>query len=144
MRSLRIPSPFDSVSERQEDQKRRALSELTFNVDDPAALSHDAVDRRQAQAGAFVRRFGREQRLENPRFDLGTHAGSSVRDPQQYVRLVESAVAVVPLTRRHDRGLDSDASTTRHRIARVDGEIYQHLLKLTCIGPDIAERRAEP
>ena len=40
-------------------------------------------------------------------------------------------------------GLDGELSTCGHGIARVDGEVQNHLLELARVGPDVARVRRE-
>ena len=65
---------------RQEDVERGALTGLGVDIDEAAGLLDDAVDRRQAEAGALADFLGREERLEDLVDDVGGNAGAGVGD----------------------------------------------------------------
>src|SRR4051812_5674180 len=58
---------------RKKDAEGRALAGRTLGADMTAALPNDSVTGRQSEAVA-VRFLGREERLEQPRFDLVAHS----------------------------------------------------------------------
>src|SRR5229473_7837016 len=67
------------------EQKGCAAPRLARDRDVAAALLHDAVDDRQAEAGALALFLGREERLEEPGARLLVHALAGVADAQPRV-----------------------------------------------------------
>ncbi len=65
---------------RQEDVERGALVRFGVHIDEAAGLLDDAIDRRQAEAGALADFLGREERLEDLVDDLGRNSRAGVRD----------------------------------------------------------------
>src|SRR5262249_61170390 len=58
------------VRARQVDGDGSAAADRGGRNDGAARLMRKAVDLRQSETGAFTERFGREERLENPRQDV--------------------------------------------------------------------------
>src|SRR6185503_1180458 len=58
---------------RQIEVERRALTLSAPDADVAAVLLHDAVDHREPETGAAALVLRREERLEDPRLDLGAH-----------------------------------------------------------------------
>ena len=56
--------------QRQVDAERGPATRLALHLDAAAALLHDAVDHRQAQAGPLADLLCREKRLEQPLQDV--------------------------------------------------------------------------
>ncbi len=73
------------LGERQVDAEDGAAADLAFDRDVAAALLDDAVDHRQAEAGALARPLGGEEGLEDPRQHRRRHAGAGVGDRQHHV-----------------------------------------------------------
>src|SRR5262245_13172017 len=57
-----------SLAARQINLETRAVANLAINLDMPAALLDDAVNRRQAKPGALADFLGRKKRFKNARF----------------------------------------------------------------------------
>ncbi|CAN5420767.1 hypothetical protein BH09PSE6_BH09PSE6_14380 [soil metagenome] len=103
-----------------------------------ARLLDEAVELRQAEAGALADRLGREERFERLGQHVGRHAGAAVGDRQQHV-LPRHHVAFarrVVLVEFGVGRLDDDAPALGHRIARVDADVEQRTLELV----DVAAR----
>ena len=70
---------------RQENAEDRALADLGIAEDEAAGLLDDAVDHRQAEAGALADFLGGEERLEDLLHHVGRDAGAGVLDLDQHV-----------------------------------------------------------
>ena len=97
--------------------------------------------------GALPLRLGREERIEDPRFDV-------LRDPHARVAHeqrdegpgLEAQRIGVRLRQLAIGGLDDQLPAGRHRVARVDAEIDDRLLQLRRVGahrPHIGRRGAD-
>ena len=97
-----------------------------------AVFVHDAVHRGKAHAASLTDVLGREERLEHALLHVGRDTGTVIRDG----KLDHVAFEGLAATRAHFRHSPDDAHrhadlpARTHRIARVDGEIHQHLLEL--------------
>jgi hypothetical protein len=110
-----------------------------------AALRHDAVDGREAEAGAVSRPLGREERLEDPLLDVAAHADARVPDGERDVA-PGLELGPVPHAAAADLGVgrgDREDTPGRHRIARVHGEVHQDLLELAGVRPGVAQARRQ-
>ena len=67
---------------RQQDDEGRAPARLAGDLDAPADLVHDPLDRGEPQPGALADRLGREERVEDLRAGRGVHPGPLVGDPE--------------------------------------------------------------
>ena len=128
---------------RQENAERRAGARLALAEDIAARLLDDAVDHRQAEAGALADLLGGEERLENLRAHVGRDAVSVVLDFDQHIigrsdrHLLQAAAFGGGKVARAQR----DPAALAHRVARVDDEVDDHLLELVEVGlhqPEIA------
>ncbi len=70
---------------RQENAEDRASSGDALGGDEAAALSDDAVDRRQAEPGSLALLLGGEEGLEDVRQGLLVHADAAVRNREHAV-----------------------------------------------------------
>ena len=111
---------------RHPDRERRPLVGLRGHVDGAPEHAHDAVHRRQPHARALALLLGREERLEDPGPDRLVHADAGVGDGQHDG--AGRPLAVV-------RGGDPQGAAVGHRVARVDGEVEDHLLQLAAVHP---------
>ena len=68
------------VLAQQQDRDRGSLAEFAFDLDRSAGLVREAMDLRQAEAGALADRLGREERIEDLAQDVGSDAGAGIRD----------------------------------------------------------------
>ena len=88
----------------------------------------------------MTERLRREEGIEGALDHLRRHAGASVADADcKILTGRELAFARRPLVEPFVRRFDRDASAVRHRVARIDAEIQDRVLKL--IGID--ERRPQ-
>jgi hypothetical protein len=69
----------------QEDVERGAAIGLGLHIDEAAGLFDDAIDRRQAEAGALADFLGREERLEDLVDDVGRNAGAGVGNVDSHI-----------------------------------------------------------
>ena len=103
------------------------------DLDRAAALLDDAVDGREAEAGAaFLRR---EERLEELLALAPRSCRCRCRVSAQRRRARRSSVTTFS-------GLDRQRAAVRHRVARVDGEVDDHLLDLRRVGAAPSRARA--
>lgn len=106
-----------------------------------AGLLGEAVDHRQAQAGALADKLGGVERLEGVGHDVRRHTGAGVGDAQAQVGTfgeVEGArgVAVEPAV----AGLQGDATALGHGVAGVDAQVEQRVFQLADVnegGPGV-------
>ncbi len=68
---------------RQVDVEGRAAPGARLHRDETAELLHEAVHRRQSEAGTLTRILGREERLEDVRQHIGWNATPGVPHAQQ-------------------------------------------------------------
>ena len=118
---------------RQEDAERRALAQLAVDPDMPAALVHDAVHRGEPEPRAVV--LGGEEGLEEVRLHVRVHADARIRHLEHHVRArLEPGPRRLVLADHAIGRLDGQAPAIRHGVARIDGEVQEHLLDLAGIG----------
>jgi hypothetical protein len=131
------------VDARQVDLEGRPQPELAVHPDAPAALLHDAEDRREPEARALPLLLRREERLEDPRERRLVDAAAGVGDREHHVGARRHAVVHRRvLLVEHDVGrLDGELAAHGHRVARVDGEVHEHLLDRAGVGAHVPERR---
>ena len=135
--TARAPPVAVGEQARQVDLHRRALAGLAVDLHVAAGLLDEAVDLREAEAGALADILGGEERLEGagriiarlmptpvsvidtthilPGRDLGLRSG---------IGLVEIGIG----------GLDRELAAVRHRVAGVDREVQDRALELVGIG----------
>src|SRR5439155_9086527 len=120
---------------RQVDREGRPAADLALDRDPATALLDDPPRAREAEAGACTGVLRREERLEDMRPRLGVHADARVADGEDDVQAgLERARA--GLDRRGELDaprLDDELSTLWHRVARVQGEVHDHLLELAAV-----------
>ena len=102
---------------------------VRVDLDVAAGVGDDAVDGGEAEAGALARLLRREERLEGARRDLAAMPAPVVGDGDPRRR---------PVAPGHG---DRQRPAVGHRVARVDGEVDEHLLELGAVGED---RQAAP
>ena len=111
-----------------------------------AGLPGEAVDHRQAEAGALADRLGREERIERLRDHIRRHAGAGVGDAERDIlarrqvalaarRASSSHVLAVSMVRRPPSGMASRA--LMHRLSSA----FSSWLGSTSVGPQAAARR---
>ena len=88
-RGASCPSRRRRLGARQEDREGAALAGARGHLDLPAALPHDAVHRREAQARAPAQLLGGEERLEQMRQHVVVHADAGVAHAQRDQRAAE-------------------------------------------------------
>ena len=127
---------------REEDAERRALAPLAVDPDVPAALVHDAVHRGEPEPRALALLLGGEEGLEEVRLHVRVHADARVRHLEHHVRArLDPDPRRLVLADRAIGRLDGQPAAVRHGVARVDGEVQEHLLDLTGIGRHGSEVR---
>ena len=106
--------------------------------DEAAGLLDDAVDHRQAEAGALADLLGGEERLEDLLQHVRRDAGAGVLDLDQHVvgRRQFAIGEGLALLGRDVAGAHRQVAAGRHRVARVDRQIDDHLLELADIDLD--------
>ena len=130
---------------REVDLEGRAETGLGVDLHVPAGLGDDAVDRREPEAGAVAGLLGGEERLEDVLETVRRDPRAGVRDGQAHVALGRDQVlARVVLVEVQRAGLERDRAAGRHRVARVDGEVDDHLLDLRAVGEDRRETVGKP
>ena len=123
---------------RQIDFKAGALAWLTVNGDAPSTLLDNAVNSSQAQAGAFARLFGGEERLKDARPGCLIHALAGVGHRQHNARAggsIELNLATV-LVEFEVASLNGQPAAGWHGIAGVNHQVHNNLFKLVGIGGD--------
>ena len=119
---------------RQVEGDGRAAPRHAFHRGRAAGLAGEAVDLRQAEAGALPHLLGGEEWLEDAADDLGRDAGAAVGYAQgdefagdaQRIAFVHGDVV----------GRDREAAAAAHGIARIDREVEQRQLELAVIDGD--------
>src|SRR5579872_7204139 len=89
--------------------ERRAFSSFAVHPDVPSALLDNSIDRRKAEAGAFVA-LSCEERFEDMVLRLHIHAHACVADGEHYVLA------------RGDGGMQARIVVIQGRVRRFDGE----------------------
>src|SRR6516165_1195908 len=83
---------------RQVNPEGTAASRLAVHFDNSPALADDAVDDRQAQPGPLAHPLGGEERLEDTRLHVRTHATAAVAHlqndvgPGRYLRVTSGVI----------------------------------------------------
>src|SRR5579885_884681 len=103
-----------------------------------AGLLHKPVDHGQAEPGALAGRLGGEERLEDPPLDLLTHAHAGVAHRELDIFPGRRVGMILDIVLAQDNVVrfDGQRAAARHGVARVDGQIQQHVLQQVAIGPD--------
>ena len=116
----------------QEKAKRRANSGLAVNADMSARLLDEAEDHAEAEAGALVPAFGREERLKNPMHDLRGHAASGVADFEHDVAARNNLGVLRGIIGVEDpiTGHDHQTPAIGHGVAGIGGQIGQARFEL--------------
>ena len=110
-----------------------ALSGLALDDDLPAALLHDAVDRRQAEARSLPELLRREEGLEEAALQLRGNAAPGIRDRDRDLRpqfLPGGLVEVHGFRGVEVPGADRDPTAVRHGVARIQREVHDDVLEL--------------
>src|SRR5215213_9500349 len=110
--------------------KSRALARRALTLDRCFMLANDAVGNRQPQAGALTHRFRREERVVNAREVFRRDTVTGIR------YFSEGLFAVQPRC-------DCQPATARHRIARIQEQIQEHLLQLELESNHVHRRGTE-
>src|SRR5439155_12013232 len=76
----------DTHNARQVDREDAARSQRALDPDISAALTDDAVDRRQTESRPLAQRLRREEGLEDAGTSLRVHADARVPDRERHVR----------------------------------------------------------
>ena len=138
----RLPRVERLVAAGQVDLERRSVPRLAVDPDRASALLDDAVRGREAQPGSLAAFLGGEERLEEPGLEGRVHADAGVRDREHDVGpgMDRGVAAGELLVERHVAGLEREAPSARHGVARVDDEVDDRLLDLAGVG----QRPPEP
>ena len=131
---------------RQHDRKGGAFTGPAADPHRAARLAHDAVHRREAQAGAAIA-LGRVEGLEDAGRHLGRHADAGVGHAQvDVVARLQAVVAGLGRRQGMAAGADRQPPALGHRIAGVDRQVHQYLRHLARVhahelgagvGPDL-------
>ena len=125
---------------REMDAEARPRAWLAGDGDEPPALVDDAVDRGQAEAGPFPDHLRGVERLEDVGQRLGIHPGAGIgrdeHDVHAWRRNLDAAGGRLPRIDPHGGGLERQRPAIRHRVARVQREVEQHLVELSRVGVD--------
>src|ERR1700722_15352475 len=120
----------------KQDAELRAGARLAVAEHIAARLLDDAVDHRQAEAGAFADLLGSKERFEDLGPDLGRNRVTCVIHLDQHVigggdiNLFQAAAFAGRKVARAQR----DLAAVVHGVARIDDEIDDHLLELVEVG----------
>ena len=108
------------------------LPSSELDIDEAAGLLDDAVDRRQAEAGALADILGREERLENLVHDVGAMPVPVSFDLDQHVIAERQTLVLVAgaFVRGDVGGAQREPAAVRHGVACIDREIDDDLLEL--------------
>src|SRR5262245_38069194 len=106
-------------------------------------LLHDLVASCKPDTGAYSRRFGGKEGLENTCGCRCIHAATSIAHGQSNIRtsILDVLPLCVALVNRNLLRLDSQTSTVRHRSTGVENQVDQHPLDLPRIGADQFQMR---
>src|SRR5439155_8285668 len=109
--------------------------------DRAAALADDPKHCREAEPRAVARRLRGVERFEEMLLNRSVHSRTGVADGEHHVRAGGRArmVGDKRLIELHVRGFDRQGAPVRHRIARVQREIENHLLDLSWISAHAIE-----
>src|SRR5207245_16433 len=115
---------------RQINLEYRTAIHLAIHGDLAAVLPHNSIHDGKAESGSLALTLCGKERLEQPGPRTGVHADTSVADGHHDVRarLEADAAAVFTLLQNHIAGFDQKFAATRHRVARVHGQIHDDLL----------------
>ena len=124
---------------------RRTAADLRINFHVAEGLLDEPMHLTEPQASATARRLRGEERIECPFDRLGRHAGAGIRHGNQYVLAGRHSDVLrgVGIVEVGIRGLDRQAASLAHRIARIDREIEDGRLELRGIGVDTPEPARE-
>ena len=136
-----LPRSATAAAARQHDPEFGELAGLGVDLDRAGMLFHDdVVAERQAEAGSFAGRLGREERIEHLLLHLGRNAGAVVADPDL------DPVAEV-LRRGRKRGLVGRSSLAALRLVvgveAVGDQVEQHARDFLREEIDLAGGRVE-
>ena len=127
---VRLGRRGHAVQRREEDAKRASLAWLAHHLDPAPMLCDESMHGSKPESSALAHVLRGEERLEEMFQGLRCHAGAGVRNLQQrkaaglcFTQL-RNRVAVT----RYDAGTYRERAPGRHRIARVEAEVDDHLL----------------
>ena len=110
--------------------ERAAFSGFTLCFDPAFVLFDNAINRRQAEAGAFANVFRGEKRFKDVAQSRGVHARSRVADTQSH----EAAGARLGMgfgvggVKVHGFDADGQPPASRHGVTGIDGKVHDDLL----------------
>src|SRR5215211_2557666 len=107
-------------------------------MDTAPGLMGKGVDLRQAETGALAHAFRCEERLENARQDVGRDAHACVLHAQSK-KLAFELIDLVARSQACVARRDRNRASARHRVARIDCDVYQSQLELSNIDLDRPE-----
>ena len=98
-------------------------------------LLDEPVDLGKPQSRSLTDFFGREERLECLRHGFGVHpdAGISDEDPDVLAGLDFVVHACIGFVEMRVGGLDGQLASFEHRIAGIDGKIYERIFQLITV-----------
>ena len=131
-RRLRLLAPGRLGSGRKPHLRRRPFARPAPEVEGAAELRAQAVDHRQAEAGAPPHPLGREEGLDRVAQGDGVHADAGVadRDPK-----ILAGREQLPRSDLLGAGRDAEPAAAGHGVARVQCEVEDGELELVGIDP---------
>src|SRR6478672_11877343 len=124
-----VANCFDGDS-RKKQRDSRTLSQMGFDLNSTSRLTHEAINHRQAQAGAFSQWFGGEEWVECAFDSLARHSATGIGYRQFDIRPWFNLQRASMLGQLDVGRLNNDCPPLRHGVARVDAEVEQGVFKL--------------
>ena len=130
---------------RQIDLHRAAFARLAVDRHVAARLLDETVHHGKPETGPSTERLRGEERFECLADHVGRHADAGIADGEQHVLPgsdlgVRGGIAIVEISIRR---LDRQPAAVRHRVARVDREVEQHVLELVGIDARLPQAAGE-
>ena len=113
--------PLGCLRARKSNKKGGAGPNRAFEVNESAALDHDAVHGRKAQSGSFAQFLGSKEGFENSTLGSLVYSSPGIVDDQANVVAGKYLAADGFRLRGHFEvlGADLDHAAIEHRVARV-------------------------
>src|SRR3546814_825871 len=144
LRGSRLDRAVDSLG--NVEPNRGAMAQLAVDLHVAAGLLYEAVDHREAEPRACPHVLRRIEGLEGAVPDLRRHPGAGVGYGDQYV-MARPDTRVLPRIGAVDLEVvdgNGQPPAPLHRVARIDGEVQDRVLKLSGIDEYLADEAADP